>query len=166
MILWIDPGIRKLGFAIIQPDLSIVEAGIITLDLQSKAKELQRLEQYQRMLDIRNFFSQLFTTYPDISIVSMEKYFFTAINKNNAEFVFAVRGILLALATELGKEIREYTPIQLKKNVTWNSKASKETVQKVISKIFKLQDLPEYHDAADALGLCLLWLIKKKSPSA
>jgi Holliday junction resolvasome RuvABC endonuclease subunit len=65
------------------------------------------------------------------------------------------------LSTELGKEIREYTPIQLKKNVTGNSKASKETMQRVTSKIFKLQDIPEYHDAADALGLCLLGMMKK-----
>lgn len=161
MILWIDPGIRKLWFAIIHPDLSIIEAGIIKLELEGKTKEAKRLEQYQRMLDIRNFFADMLEKYKEITVVSMEKYFFTKFNKGNAEFVFAVRWILLMLATELGKEIREYTPIQLKKNVTWNSKASKETMQKVTTKIFKLQDVPEYHDAADALGLCLLGMMKK-----
>ena len=101
-----------------------------------KTKELQRLEQYQRMLDIRNFFADMLKNYKEITVVSIEKYFFTNFNKGNAEFVFAVRGIILSmLATELGKEIREYTPIQLKKNVTGNSKASKETMQKVITKI-------------------------------
>lgn len=162
MILWIDPGIRKLGFAIINPDLSIVEAGILKLELESKTKEAKRLEQYQRMLDIHDFFSNLLKQYPEISVISMEKYFFTNFNKWNAEFVFGVRGILLMLATKFGKEIREYTPIQLKKNVTWNGKANKLTMQKVTSKIFKLQEIPEYDDASDALGLSLLGLTKKR----
>jgi len=156
MILGIDPGIRKLGFAIIKKDLSIVEAGIVKLELQWNTKEEKRLEQYQRMLDIYNFFKGILEQYPEISVISMEKYFFTNFNKGNAEFVFGMRGVVLMLATSLGKEIREYTPIQLKKNVTGNGKASKKTMQRVVSKIFKLQEAPEYDDAADALWLCLL----------
>ncbi|NOZ44447.1 MAG: crossover junction endodeoxyribonuclease RuvC [bacterium] len=113
-----DPGVAKLGFAIINQDLSIAEAGIIKLQLESKTKEAKRLEQYQRMQDIYDFFANLLTQYPEISIISMEKYFFTHTNRSNAEFVFGVRGVLLMLATQQGKEIREYTPIQLKKNVT------------------------------------------------
>jgi len=161
MILWIDPGIRKLGYAIIKSDLEIVEAGILKLELEAKTKEAKRLEQYQRMLDIQTYFIEMFKNFPDITTVSMEKYFFTQYNKSNAEFVFAVRGILLTLALQNWKKIIEFTPIQLKKNITGNGKASKETIKKVIKKIFKLQEIPEYDDAADALGLALLGKIEK-----
>lgn len=160
MILWIDPGIRKLWYALIKPNMEIVEAGILKLDLEAKNKEWKRLEQYQRMVDIQEYFTQFFKTHKKITTVCMEKYFFMEKNKNNAEFVFGTRWILLSMATKLDKEIKEYTPIQLKKNITWNGKANKQTMQKVIAKIFKLQNIPEYDDAADALGLALMWISK------
>lgn len=151
MILWIDPGVRKLGYALINTDLSIVDSGIL---LQSQ-KSPSRIDQFNRMIQISDFFSQLFKQYP-ISIVSMEQLFFTKFNQNNAEFVYGVRAILLTMALQHHAHIKEYTPIELKKYITGNAKADKLCVQKMIMKIFKLQELPEYNDAADALGLAYL----------
>ena len=53
-------------------------------------------------------------------------------------------------------QIHEYTPIQLKKNITGNGKASKDLVKNCIKKIFGLEEAPEYDDAADALGLAYI----------
>lgn len=86
----------------------------------------------------------------------MEKLFFTKFNQNNAEFVYGIRGILLMMALKYGAEIREFSPIELKKYITGNGKAEKILVQKMIMKLFRLQELPEYNDAADALGLAYL----------
>jgi len=47
----------------------------------------------------------------------------------------------------------EYTPNELKKRVTGNGKANKLLVQKMIQKIYSLEEMPQYDDAADALGL-------------
>ena len=58
-------------------------------------------------------------------------------------------------------QIREFTPIELKKYITWNGRADKFFVQKMIMKLFRLQELPEYNDAADALGLA--YLVAKSS---
>jgi len=157
MILGIDPWIRKLGFALIHPDLSIVEAGILKLDLKATTKENKRLEQYQRMLEIKTFFSNMLKKHPNITTISIEKYFFTQFNKSNAEFVYGSRGVILTLATEQHKIIKEYTPLQLKKNITGNGKAGKQLVQKIIMKLFNLKNLPAYDDAADALGLAYIW---------
>lgn len=151
MILWIDPGVRKLGYALINPDLSIVDSGIL---LQSQ-KSPSRIDQFNRMIQISEFFSQLFKQYP-ISIISMEQLFFTKFNQNNAEFVYGVRAILLTMALQHQAQIKEFTPIELKKYITGNAKADKLLVQKMIMKIYKLQELPEYNDAADALGLAYL----------
>ena len=48
----------------------------------------------------------------------MEKLFFTKFNQNNAEFVYGIRGILLMMAVKYGAEIREFSPIELKKYIT------------------------------------------------
>ena len=49
-----------------------------------------------------------------------------------------------------------FAPIELKKFITGTGKAEKLLVQKTIMKLFRLQEMPEYNDAADALGLAYL----------
>ena len=161
MILWIDPGVRKLWYALIDDDLKILDAGIL---LQKKVSPT-REDQYERMLQIAGFFTELFEKY-QVHIVSMEKLFFTKYNQNNAEFVFGIRAILLTMAMKKKIQIREFTPIELKKYITWNGRADKLLVQKMIMKLFRLQELPEYNDAADALGLAYLAIKTSKLGNA
>ena len=161
MILWIDPGVRKLWYALIDDDLNIRAAGIL---LQKKVSPT-REDQYERMLQISDFFTELFEKY-QVHIVSMEKLFFTKYNQNNAEFVFGIRAILLTMAMKKKIQIREFTPIELKKYITWNGRADKLLVQKMIMKLFRLQELPEYNDAADALGLAYLAIKTSKLGNA
>jgi crossover junction endodeoxyribonuclease RuvC len=154
MILGIDPGIRKLWYAIISSDAQIHDAGILVFT----DTPTDRAGQYKRMTEIKNYFKDLLESYP-IKKVCMEKYFFTQYNQANAEFVYGARGILLSLALEKDCDIREFTPQEIKKRVTGNAKAGKMLVQKMVMKLYKLQDIPKYHDAADALGLA--WLGRK-----
>jgi Holliday junction resolvasome RuvABC endonuclease subunit len=86
----------------------------------------------------------------------MEKLYFTKYNQNNAEFVFWIRAILITMAIHHNCKILEFSPIELKKYITWNWKAEKMLVQKMTMKLFKMQDIPEYNDAADALWLAYL----------
>jgi crossover junction endodeoxyribonuclease ruvC len=86
MILGIDPGVRKLGYALIDKDLKIVDSGIL---LQHQ-KAPTRYDQFERMSQIYDFFHTMFEQYP-IEKVAMEKLFFTKFNQNNAEFVFGIR---------------------------------------------------------------------------
>jgi len=152
MILGIDPGIRKLWYALIQ-EKDILDAGIITFtDKIQNARE----DQYERMKHIYDFFNTIFEQHPTIHTVCMERYFFTTYNRNNAEFVYAMRWIVLMLAFQYNKKIKEYTPQEIKKRITGNSKASKQLMKKMIMKLYQLQDLPKYHDAADALWLARL----------
>lgn len=153
MILWIDPGVRKLWYALIDENLKILDSGI----LLQKQVAPNREDQFRRMVQIARFFEELFKK-NKIQIISMEKLFFTKYNQNNAEFVFGVRAILLTMAIKKGIQIKEFTPIELKKYITGNGKADKLLVQKMIMKLFRLQELPEYNDAADALGLAYLAL--------
>lgn len=156
MFLWIDPWVRKLWYALIDSNLSIIDAWILLQDKKSPTRE----DQFQRANEILNFFENLLNKYK-IEKVSIEKLFFTNYNQNNAEFVYAIRWALMMLFLKKDIPVQEYTPIELKKFITWNWKAEKMLVQKTIRRFYNLQDVPEYNDAADALWLAYLAKIKK-----
>ena len=152
MYLGIDPWVRKLWYALIDDDLKIIDAGILLQDKKSPTRE----DQFQRANQILEFFEK----YP-VEKVAMEKLFFTDYNQNNAEFVYAIRWALMMLFLKKNIPVLELTPIELKKFITWNWKADKMLVQKTIRRFYKLEDIPEYNDAADALGFAYLAKIRK-----
>ena len=151
VILAIDPWVRKLGYALVNTGMEILDAGILLQDKKSPT----RVDQFERMQKIYDFFSRMLTEV-DIDMVVIEKLFFTDMNQSNAEFVFGIRGMLIALMLTAWVELKEYTPVELKKYITGNGKADKLFVQKMIMKIYKLESLPQYNDAADALGLAYI----------
>jgi len=156
MFLWIDPWVRKLGYALIDDDLNIIDAGILLQNKKSPTRE----DQFQRANQIIDFFEDLLKKYL-IERVAIEKLFFTNYNQSNAEFVYAMRWALMMMFLRKKIRVLEYTPIELKKFITWNGKADKMLVQKTIMRFYKLQDVPEYNDAADALWFAYLAKIKK-----
>ena len=151
IILWIDPWVRKLWYALITKELAILDSWI----LLQKEEQPSREDQFKRMIEIEDYFWKIFKD-RKIDVVCMEKLYFTKYNQNNAEFVFWIRAILLSMALRNWCKILEFSPIELKKYITWNWKAEKMLVQKMTMKLYKLQDLPEYNDAADALWLAYL----------
>ncbi len=177
MILWIDPGIRKLWYALIDDNMKIVDAWVILLKWDSekyKTKEQKveeklrgkaalntkkREEQRSRMSEMYAFFEKMLETYgKTITTISMEKLYFMSRNQSNAEYVYGIRWALMMLFFRHGLILKEYTPIQLKKYVTWNAKASKELVMSAIQNLFGLKESLERHDTADALWLAYLGL--------
>ena len=58
MILWLDPWVRKLGYALITQDLQIIDSGILLQKQVSPSRE----DQFQRMVQIMDFFEQMFKT--------------------------------------------------------------------------------------------------------
>jgi crossover junction endodeoxyribonuclease RuvC len=156
MYLWIDPGIRKLWYALIDDSCKVIDAGILLQDQKAPTRH----DQFKRLYNIYSFFLDMFTKY-NVKQVAIEKLFFTSRNQSNAEFVYGVRGALIALAHEHNVGILEYAPVELKKAITGNGKASKTMVQNTIMKALRLSNFPQYNDAADALGLAYIaWKVK------
>lgn len=155
MYLWIDPGIRKLWYWLIDSDGAVVTSGVLLSDEKSPTRDDQRA----RMVDIFVFFEALIEQYP-IQAVGIEKLFFNA-NQNNAEFVYGIRWALCMMFRKHTIPIMEWTPQQIKKHITGNGTASKELMLAVIQKIFTLtSEELKRHDAADALGIALM--VKQK----
>lgn len=154
MILWIDPWIRKLWYALTTRDMKIVDAWILLLDQKAPTRE----NQFERMEKIFDFFVKLLDEYT-ISAVWIEKLFFTKFNQSNAEFVYWIRWALLMHFVKHSVPVYERTPKEIKKRITWNGMANKILVQTMIQRLYNLKELPQPHDAADALGLC--WMVGK-----
>ena len=150
MFLWVDPWIRKLWFAVIDKNKNIYELWAIINELDGWRKDNAR-----RLYDISKFFDDMLEKY-DINSVCIEKLFFTRFNQANAEFVYGVRWILLSKLFKRKINIIELSPNEIKKQTTWIWTASKENMQKTIKKIFELEEVPEPHDAADALAMAYI----------
>lgn len=156
MYLGIDPWIRKLWYALIDDDHKVIDAWILLQDIKAPTRH----DQFTRLYNIYSFFLDIYTKYP-IKQVCIEKLFFTNRNQSNAEFVYGVRWMFVAMSYEHNVGILEYTPVELKKAITGTGKAGKLLMQKTIMKIYKLAENPAYHDAADALGLAYIAWKKK-----
>ena len=157
MFLGIDPGVRKLGYALIDGTCKIIQAGIL---LQDTAKPTRAML-YEKMCQIASFFDTMLET-NEITAVGIEKLYFTDSNQANAEFVYGIRGALVMMLHKKHIPIYEYTPTQLKKNITWHGHATKSLVQTMIQKLYRLEAFPEFDDTADALGLAYLASKAKK----
>lgn len=148
--LGVDPWIRKLWFSVINNKKEIFELGALINEIS-----WWRQDNARRIFDIGKFFDELLIKY-DIKWVCIEKLFFTKFNQANAEFVYGVRGMLLAKFYEKNIKILELSPKEIKKYTTWNGNAWKASMQKAVKRIFNLSELPQPHDAADALAMAYI----------
>ena len=156
MFLWVDPGIRKLWFALIDKNKQILELWALINEIDG-----WREDNIRRMKDISNFFDEILEKY-SIKSVCIEKLFFTEFNKGNAEFVYGVRWLLMVKFYEKWINIIELSPKEIKKYITGSWLATKISMQKKTQKLFNLSKIPEPHDAADALGMAYIAKILTK----
>ena len=119
---------------------------IVDLEVQT----VDRSCYYDRISQIFDFMTNILNSY-QIDVLAIEKLFFTIYNQSNAEFVYAVRGMICMMAYRKQILILEPTPVQLKKAITGHAKANKELMISMIMRLYHLTDTPQYHDSADAL---------------
>jgi crossover junction endodeoxyribonuclease RuvC len=148
IILGLDPGTAIVGYGVIVSDksqLSHIAHGCITTDkslpmptrLNQIAKQLRViLKQYQ----------------PDL--VAVEDLYF-ARNVTTAITVAQARGVLLQTVANLGLSVEHYTPLQIKQALTGYGKADKQQMQKMITMLLGLAEVPRPDDAADALAVAV-----------
>lgn len=144
MYLGIDPGYRKLGYSILDKDWKLVDAGLLT-EFDSQ------VDVFERMVNFNNFFDSKILEY-EIKVVWIEKYFVTAKNLNNVEKYYYIRWSIIYNFVRQWIKIVEWTPLQVKKWITWNWNAWKEAVKSFVCKIFWLETI-KYHDISDAIAI-------------
>jgi crossover junction endodeoxyribonuclease RuvC len=147
-IIGIDPGTGILGFGVIDyvnGKVTMVDAGVIRTPVKQPDAE--------RLVTIYSELTEIIKeTSPEV--MSVEKLFF-AQNVTTAMSVAQARGIVLLTGKQVGLEIFEYTPLQIKQAVTGYGRAEKRQIQEMVKVILKLKEIPRPDDCADALAAAI-----------
>ena len=156
IILWIDPGTTTVGYAVIKKhsnsDYELVDFWVFSTT--------PKIDLSIKLLEIWNDIKELFKIYkPDI--ISVEKLFFQTNLKTWID-VAQARWVIMYEAIKNDLEILEYTPLQVKKAITWNGQAKKAQLQKAIQIIMRLEEIPKPDDAADAIWLAYMWALNTR----
>jgi len=145
-ILGIDPGSIRCGYAIIEKEknrVKLVDAGIIKI----KEKILQyQIAELIEGLDI--------ILENDIDEVAIEDIFF-AYNPKTVLKLAQFRGALSLRIIQKHGNFSEYTPLQVKKAVTGNGKASKESVAFMVKRILGIRGEIKPLDITDAMAIAI-----------
>jgi len=146
-ILGIDPGTRACGYAIVSltgSKISLVEAGFLKI----KSRILQ--EQLTEMIE---GFDMIFAK-NSIDEVAIEDMFY-AYNPKSVIKLAQFRGaISLKVLQDLGN-FAEYTPLEVKKAVTGNGKATKEQVAFMVKKLLGIKKDIKPLDITDAIAIAI-----------
>jgi crossover junction endodeoxyribonuclease RuvC len=147
IILGIDPGTATVGYGLIEIDnsINVLNYGIIQTSPKLKAHE--------RLKDIYDDMNSIIKNYnPDI--LAIEELFFFK-NLKTIITVSQARGVILLSAQNFGLEIAEYTPLQVKLNLSGYGRASKSEIQILVKDFLNLDSIPKPDDAADALAIAI-----------
>ncbi len=147
VVLAVDPGTRITGFAVIDAGTGsrfrLREYGAIRL--RASDPLAVRLGEIYRSLE------KLIARHRP-AVVVVEKIFYGK-NFQSAMKIGEARGAAILAAAMAGRPVVEYTPAMVKKAATGNGCASKGQVQRMITRLLGLTEVPEPLDAADALAI-------------
>ncbi len=148
-VLGIDPGLHITGYGAVDfgsANPRIIEAG--TIQTHTKAEMPQRLAQIHA--DLTEIIREL---KPDV--VAIENIYSHYKHPRTAILMAHGRGVILLAAEQAGVDVRNVPATQVKKSLTGNGHASKRQVQLAIQSLFRLDEIPEPPDVADALAIAL-----------
>ena len=151
VVLGVDPGSRVTGFGLIRVESNKVHCldyGAIRLVKSGTVPPFPaRLKTiFERLNEI------ILKHRPDAMVVESV---FHASNVKSALTLGHVRGVLLLVAGLNALELVEFSPLEVKKAVVGYGRADKQQVQTMVKTLLGLRELPQPHDAADALALAL-----------
>lgn len=151
MILSIDSGIEKTGYALFKTGNYLKSGLIRTSKHKSIEKRLQEI--YQKMQKIINIY------HPEIIV--LERLFFFR-NQKTAISVSQAQGIILLLAAQNNIYLEYLTPLQIKQVIAGYGKADKKSIQKMLKLTTDIPSVKE-DDEADAIacGLAYCYLNQK-----
>ena len=151
VVLGIDPGLTRCGFAALRQhgsDIEVLAMGVITSPAD--------MDVAQRLAPVHEDFDSLLSEVRP-SAVAVERVFFQS-NVSTAMSVAQASGVVLALSSIRGIPVVQYSPSQVKSAVAGSGAADKLAVQKMVQRRLGLQSLPEPADAADAAAIALCHL--------
>ncbi len=146
IIIGIDPGYERCGFAVLEH-----QSGQSKLLTFGTIKTKAQADFLARQHEIAEDFSALVANY-EPSMLAIEDLFF-AQNVTTGLKVAQVRGVLTNMAFANGMQVVEPKPTEVKKFFCGDGKADKRAMQQMAQVTFNLQNSPKIDDAADAIAI-------------
>ncbi len=148
-ILGIDPGLRLTGYGVIEwqlPTPGLIDAGVIRLD--EKAPIPSRLVELEAELD-----AILAEHKPEVCAIEMLYAHYK--HPRTAVLMGHARGVILLVAARHGTRIEQLSANRVKQSVTGHGHARKDQMQRAIQSLWRLPEVPEPPDVADALAIAV-----------
>lgn len=154
IILGLDPGTATTGYGLIRIEnraFSVINYGLIETDKnRSSGKRLTDI--YKKLAILIKFYN------PDA--ISIEKIFF-ATNAKTAIAVGQATGVMMLCASKHKKDLFEYAPGTIKKQISGSGRSDKKMMQQAVRKILgpkiksKKHQKTHFDNSADALAIAL-----------
>ena len=157
-ILGIDPGLERMGYALVDrvgSKLTAVEYGLIKTPQIKLPDRLLLIE-----AELSGFLDQF-----QPEQVATEKLFF-AQNKTTALDVSKALGVALLAVGRAGLPWSEYSPPEIKLSIVGNGSADKRQVQFMVTKLLGLRETPKPDDVADALAIAITHALRTPAAAA
>jgi len=147
IVLGIDPGTRNMGYCFLKLECekySLIEAGVLKFKKEHlKAQILELTKGLDLILSSHN-----------VDEVAIEDIFY-AHNPKTVLKLAQFRGALsLKILLSVG-DYAEYTPLQVKKAITGNGKATKEQVAFMVKRLLKIKKEIRPFDISDAMAVAI-----------
>src|SRR4026207_1526806 len=147
-VLGVDPGSQTMGWGIVEGDgrrYSLVAYGSV------RAPSSQRFS--ARLLKMCNGLEEVIAEHrPDACALEDS---FLATNVKVSRKLGQGRGVVLLAAERAALEIHEYSPRLIKQTVVGYGNAEKHQVQEMVRLLLRMKEVPQPHDAADALAIAI-----------
>ncbi len=147
IVLGIDPGSRITGYGVVEKKrqgiISVTDGEITAKGNEPLSVRLKKI--YDNLIEIMGIFT------PDA--VALEDIFY---GKNVKSLIKLghVRGVIILAASHNSIPTFEYTPLEVKKAVVGYGRAEKSQVQKMVTAILNLNEIPPV-DTSDALAVAI-----------
>lgn len=145
-IIAIDPGYERLGIAILEKFEKTKELVLFSECFQTDKK----LSHPERLALVGNEIRKIIKEYTP-EILAIETLFFSK-NVKTALSVAEARGVALFCASDMGLEIREFSPADIKIAVTGHGQSDKKQVITMVEKLVKINGKIKHDDEYDAIA--------------
>ncbi len=154
-ILGIDPGTKRVGYGIIEKNISnnfdVLEYGCLESIFKKENEVLEDI--------FLNILKIIKKNKPDL--ISIEKIFFFK-NQKTIISISQARGVILLACQKMKIPVFEPTPLEIKTCLTSYGRADKKSVAEMVKRILKLDEIPKLDDTTDALACALTAFYLKK----
>ncbi|MFH1919978.1 MAG: crossover junction endodeoxyribonuclease RuvC [Planctomycetota bacterium] len=158
-ILGIDPGLNITGYGVVEAAggrLRLCEAGVV--------RGRSRGSLAERVAVIHEGVADVIAALKP-SVMALEELYSHYARPRTAILMGHARGVICLAGVQAGIPVVHYSATQVKKILTGSGRAPKSQVQLAIQHEFRLAELPDPPDVADALAIALCHHYLKDRPS-